>query len=105
MSQPDAIDLIRVEWAKEKPRWPTPIAHAAKRKRLGLSLDMPLGTDKDHYLRYMEDDALRAEYMAACETIQAYRAHKNADAAKLDAAIDTVWNYRRQIVEHLPEVL
>lgn len=79
----DGMAIVRTQWIKEKPSWPTAIAHAAKRKRLGLSLNAPLGTADDPYLAHMSDEERHA-YSVACR-----------DRPISDQAHDVIWGLRR----------
>jgi hypothetical protein len=49
------IEAVRAKWNNEKASWPETIAHAHKRKLLGLSLHSPLEPPDDPYLDYMSD--------------------------------------------------
>jgi hypothetical protein len=135
------LDRTRERWSREQPNWRTEIQHATKRKRLGLSLHLPLGTKADRYLDYM-NDLERARYCDACESLAKAKSERAAivsrQEAKLalkpgqesivgpddqvvhecwdkqdlmhykqlgancEAAIETIWELRREIIERTP---
>ena len=90
------FDDTRAKWDRERPLWPAGIEHAAKRKRLALSLHAPLG-DKDPYLKDLNESE-RIEYLSASAKLK-----EGCDEVTADQAQEVIWSLRALVVDRIPE--